>query len=187
MNTFQIILLAIALVFNSWMYYVKTGIALKKETLLRKMGYSGILFSVQFIITGTGIWIGYKISSQEIKTNMVIGLIILLVLGLKILLSGIKNQAEQNPFDLTDTKTVVFTALAEGLTPFATGMVIGLLSRDPYLHWIVTGAFLLSGIVTAQFISKLVGPRLLKLNLGLISSLLLLAASFKMILSLTDF
>lgn len=187
MNTFEIIILALALVFNSFTSYLNAGITLTAETLQRKFQFTGIMFVVQFIMAGTGIWLGYKMGSLEIQSNMLISLSIMLIFGLKTLLSGIKVQAEEKAFDYTDNKVAFFASLAEGITPLVTGIAIGLLSEDPYKHWFLIGIFLLTGIITGLFLAVQMGIGSLKLRLGPIGGLLMIAAAFKLFINLTGF
>jgi putative Mn2+ efflux pump MntP len=187
MNNFEIIILALALVFSSWASYLNAGIALSKEPLLRKVYFGGIMFFFQFVMAGVGIWAGTKVISFEVRVNMLISLSILLILGLKVLLTGIRTRDENKEFDYTDTKVIVFAALTEGITPLFIGIAIGLLSVRPSLHWIVTGIFLVSGILAGLFIANGMGSDSLKHRLGPIGGFLLLAASFKLIINLTGF
>jgi putative Mn2+ efflux pump MntP len=187
MNNFEIIILALALVFNAWTTYVNAGIGLLKESFLRKVNYTGLMFFSQFLMTGVGIWVGYKVGSFEVRVNMLISLSILLIIGLKVLLTAIRNQAEETESDLTDNKVLLFTSLTEGIIPLAIGIAIGLLSLYPYLHWLVIGVFLITGILMGLILANRKSSGSLKLRLSHISGLLLLAASIKLILNLTSF
>lgn len=187
MNNFEIIILALALIFNSWITYVNAGIVLSKEPLSRKVYFAGIMFFFQFVMAGAGIWIGYKVGSIEVRVNMLISLSILLIFGLKVLLSGIRTQTEERAFDYADNKVTMFAALAEGITSLGIGLAIGLLSAHPYLHWIVTGIFLITGVLTGLFVANRMGSDSLKLRLGPIGGFLMLAAAFKLIINLTGF
>ena len=187
MNNFEIIILALALVFNSLTTYLNAGIMLAKEPFLRKVYYTGIMFVFQFVMAGVGIWVGYKVGSLEVRVNMVISLSILLIFGLKVLLEGIRTQGEERVFDFTDNKVTMFASLAEGITPLVIGIAIGLLSLHPYLHWIAIGIFLITGILTGLFLASRIGIDSLKIRLGPIAVLLLLAAAIKLALNLTGF
>lgn len=187
MNNFEIVILALALVFNSWSTYLNAGIVLSKELLIRKVYYSGIMFFFQFVMAGVGIWFGSKFGSIEVRVNMLISLSILLLFGIKVLLSALRNQVDERTFDYTDNKILLFASLAEGITPLVIGTAIGLLSLHPYLHWLVIGFFLLTGILMGLITTIRLGVDSLKLNLGPIGGILLLAAAIKMILSLSRF
>lgn len=187
MNNFQIVILALALVFSSWSAYLNAGIVLAKEPFLRKLNFTGIMFFFQFILAGVGIWVGFKVSSFEVWANMLISLSILLIFGLKVLLTGIRSQGTEKAFDFTNNKVTLFTALAEGITPLAIGIAIGLLSAQPYLHWVVIGFFLLTGIISALALPARLGTASLKFRFGPIGGLLLLAAAIKLALNLTGF
>ncbi len=187
MNNFEIVILALALVFNSWIVYSNAGLVLSAEPLIRKVNYTGIMFLVQFVMAGAGIWIGYKTGSLEVRINMLISLSIMFIFGLKVLLTGIRTREEDRTFDYTDSKVTFFAALAEGITTLAIGISIGLLSLHAYLHWILIGLFLLSGIVTALLLAIRMGKESLKLKLGPVGGLLLLAAAIKLAINLTGF
>ncbi len=187
MNTFEIIILAMALVFNSWMAYLNAGIVLAGKPMLRLVNYAGIMCLTQFLMAGVGIWVGYKIGSFEVRVNMLISLSILLIFGLKVLFTGIRMQTLDKAFDYTDNKVIVFAALAEGITPLIIGTAIGLLSVHLYLHWFVVGGFLLAGILSALILTSRMGSDSLKLRLGPVGGLLLLAAALKLMLSLTTY
>ncbi len=187
MNNFEIIILALALVFNSWVIYLNAGIVLSEQPMLRKVYFTSIMFFFQFMMAGAGIWIGYKTGSLEVRVNMLISLSILLIFGLKVLLTGIKTQAEEKAFDFSDNKVTLFAALAEGITALIIGIAIGLLSLHPYLHWSVIGVFLLAGILAGLFLAARMGTNSLKIRLGPIGGLLLLAAAIKLALNVTGF
>lgn len=187
MNHFEIVILALALVFNSWTTYMNAGIMLSKELLLRRVYYTGIMFFFQFIMAGVGIWIGYRVGSVEVRVNILISLSILLVFGLKVLLTGIRTQVEEREFDLTDNKVLLLAALAEGITPLVIGIAIGLLSLQPYLHWAVIGIFLITGILIGLLLAPRMSSAALKLRLGPVGGLLLLAAAIKLALNITGF
>ena len=187
MNNFEIVILALALVFSSWSSYLNAGIVLSKEPFLRKLYFTCVMFFFQFMLAGVGIWVGYKVGSFEVRVNMLISLSILLIFGLKVLLTGIRTQGEEKAFDYTDNKVTLFAALAEGITPLTVGIAIGLLSIHPYLHWMVIGIFLITGIVFGLFLAVRMGTGSLKLRFGPIGGLLLLAAAIKLALNLTGF
>ncbi len=187
MNTFKVLFLALALVFSSWSIYLNAGIVLQKEPFVRKIYFTGIMFILQFLMAGTGIWLGYKIGSYDGRINIIISLSILLIFGLKVLLSGIRTQSEYRTFDFANNKITAFAALAEGITPLVIGIAIGLLSKQPYLHWYLIGIFLFSGIIAGLFIAARMGSNSLKLRLGPIGGLLLLAAAIQLAMNLTRF
>ena len=187
MNNFEIVIIAFALVFNSWMSYLNAGVVLSKESFIRKFNYFGIMFLMQFVMAGAGIWIGFKTGTFEARTNMAISISILFIFGLKVLLEGIRTQTKEKDFDFTELKVVLLSALAEGITPLAIGIAIGLLSLHPYLHWLLTGGFLFAGILTALVVAASMGSGSFKLRLGPFGGLLLLAAAIKMTISLTGF
>jgi putative Mn2+ efflux pump MntP len=186
MNTFEIIILALALVCNSWITYLNAGILLKHEPLSRKAYYVGIMLLLQFFMAGAGIWIGYKVSSTEVQVNMLISLSILLFAGLKVLLLGILVPNPDKVFNFENNIVLLFAALAEGIFPLVVGLAIGLLTVQPCLHWFLVGVFLLTGIVAGLFQVRRLGANFL-FKVGAVGGLLFLAAAIKLALNLTRF
>ncbi len=185
MNNFEIIILALSLVFSSWNSYLNAGLGLAEGPVVRKFSYSGIMFLMQFGIAGVGIWAGYKFCSPEMRINMMISFGIILMIGLIVLLSNIRPQTIEKEFDYFDKKAIFLSALAEGIIPLIIGVSIGILSTHPYLHWILTGLFLLSGILAAQILAVFMGLNSLKIRLGAIGGLLLLAVAIKLAMNVT--
>jgi len=192
MNNFEIVILAVALVFSSWNSYLNAGLLLVREQVVRKLYFAGIMFLMQFILAGAGIWLGYKLGGPEMRINILISLSIMLVFGLKVLLTAIRLQTqvkeeEEAETDYTDNKVIFIAALTEGITPLFIGAAIGLLSTHPYLHWLLIGVFLISGIFSGQFLASSIGINSLKLRFGAFGGLLLLAAAIKLALNIIRF
>jgi len=187
MNNFEIIILALALAFNSWNAYVNAGLLLAKSPLSRRIYYSGITFLMQFVMAGTGIWAGNKTCSFEMRTNMMISLSLMLLVGLKMLLEGIRSQTQETPSTFTENKSTFFAALYEGIIPFIIGISIGLLSEHPYLHLLLIGLFLISGIIAGLVVAFRMGVNALKLKFNFIGGFLFIAAAIKLALTITRF
>jgi putative Mn2+ efflux pump MntP len=187
MNNFEIVILALALVFNSWATYLNAGTAFSKEIISQKVYYSGIMFFFQFVMAGVGIWAGCKIGSFEIRVNILVSFSILLISGLIVLLTSIRTTVDERTTEYTDNKVLLFAAIAEGIIPLITGTAIGILSLQPYLHWLVIGVFLAAGILMGHILANRKGTETSKPRFGSISGLLILAAAIKLILNLTSF
>lgn len=187
MNTFEIVILALALVLSSWSSYLNAAVVLAREPFFQRVRYAGITFSVQLLLTGAGLYIGNKLSSPDLKVNMLISLSILLIFGLKVILSGIRQQNGEKSYNYAEVKVVLLAAVAEAITPLAVGIGIGLLSEHPFTHWIVIGSFFFAGIFTALIVASAMGVNSLRLRFGPIGGLLLLAAALKLILSITGY
>jgi putative Mn2+ efflux pump MntP len=186
MNNFEIVTLALSLVFSSWNSYLKAGLGLE-GTFVRRFSYSGIMFMMQFGLAGAGIWVGYKFGSPEMRVNIMISFSIILIVGLFVLLSNIRPQSNEKEFDYSDKKAIFLSALTEGIIPLIIGGAIGILSTTPYLHWLLTGLILISGIMAAQIFAVFKGLNSLKIRLGAAGGLLFLAAAIKLALNIARF
>lgn len=99
------------------------------------------------------------------KVNMTISLVLILVIGLRVFLAGIKlPQAQDESSDPADAKVTFISAIVEGIASLAIGLAIGLLSVNPFLHWIVIGVFYLIGIVIAITMASMMGNRSLRFS-----------------------
>ncbi len=187
MNNFEIVILALALVFNSWNAYVKAGLLLSKEPIVRRLYTSGITFLMEFLMAGTGIWAGFKTASSEMRTNILISLSIMLVVGLKVLFTVIRAQTQENEQEYSEDKRTFFAALLEGVIPLFIGISIGLLSLQPYLHWLLIGLFLLLGIITGQVAAIQKKDNAFNFKVEFIAGFLFIAAAIKLALNITGF
>lgn len=187
MNNFEIVILALALVFNSWNSYVNAGLVLSGEPVARKLYYSCITFMMEFLMAGTGIWAGFKTASSEVRTNILIGLSIMLLVGLKVLFTVIRAQSQENEMEYSENKRTFFAALLEGIVPLFIGISIGLLSSSPYLHWLLIGLFLLLGIITGQVAAIRKKDNAFNFKVEYMAGFLFIAAAIKLALNITGF
>ena len=187
MNNFEIVILALALVFNSWNAYVHAGLLLSKEKMVRRLYASGITFLMEFLMAGTGIWAGYKTASSEMRTNILISLSIMLVVGLKVLFTVIRAQSQETDHEYSENKRTFFAALLEGIVPLFIGISIGLLSLQPYLHWLLIGLFLLLGIITGQVAAIQKKDNAFNFKVEYMAGILFIAAAIKLALNSTGF
>ena len=187
MNNFEIVILAMALVFNSWNAYVKAGLLLSKEPVVRRLYSSSITFLIEFSMAGTGIWIGFRTASAEMRTNILISLSIMLLVGLKVLFTVIRAQSQDPDPEYSVNKRTFFAALLEGIIPLFIGISIGLLSLQPYLHWLLIGLFLLLGIITGQVTAIVKKENALNFKVEFIAGFLFIAAAIKLALNITGF
>jgi putative Mn2+ efflux pump MntP len=163
------------------------GRVLVGDTFSRKLFFISVMFLMQSILAGAGLWIGFKMGSLAAQINMAISLSILLIFGLKVLFAGIKTQAEEKSYDYSNNNVVFFASMAEGITPLSIGIAIGLLTMKPYLHWAIIAGFLLTGIMTGMVSGLSMGEKLNKLRPGPIGGLLLIAAAIKLLVNLVGF
>jgi hypothetical protein len=93
----------------------------------------------------------------------------------------------EKDFDYSDKKAAFLSTLTEGIYPLLIGAAMGILSIHPYLHWLLTGLILASGIIAAQILAYQIGNNSLQIKLGATGGLLLLAAAIKLALTISGF
>lgn len=187
MSTFKILILAVALVFSLWPSYVNVAIVLSKEPAIRKLKHIGITSAVQFLMAGAGFYIAYKTISFYPRVNTLISLCILLVIGLKILLTEMKSQSIENTPEFMDLKTSFWQAVTYGLHVLAISVAVALLSDSLVIHWTIIGAFVFSGTVAAFVLSPEMAGNSLRYRFSTIGGILLLAVALKLTLTVVGF
>jgi len=187
MNKFEIVILAIALVLNSLSVYIGAGIILAREAYGRKAIFGSIMFVVQFLMVGAGIWIGYKMGSYAMQTNMIISVCILVIFGLNVLLTNINANSRDEVPDFTNNSVIVLAALAEGITPLSIGIAFGLVSLQLVNQWLLTGVIMLVGIISGISLGSRLGSNSRKLRFGPVGGLLILAVAIKLIINMMGF
>lgn len=187
MNTFEIAILAFALVLNSFSVYISAGISLRSEHQGRKALFGAVMFFVQFLMVGAGLWIGNRLGSYVVQTNMMISVCILIIFGLKVLLGNINSVSNRKTFDFSESSVILLTALAEGTTPLAIGISFGLVSQHPIMHWMATAIILLLGIISGMSFGLNLGKHSLKLRFGPIGGLLILSVAIKLIINMMGY
>lgn len=182
MNTFQLILLALAVGF----YYLNTGIA---------GGYSLIgsdkkhLFGFQislilFLLSATFIGLLFGKALAALSGDMVVYIAsgMLLVIGLKMLFDSLNNKITSKVFDFTDRKIVNLFALGESINMLLIATGIGLLAEHTFIAVLILGIPLILAIVSGPFLVQSMGKEALKLRLGPIGALIIIAAAIQKII-----
>jgi len=187
MNTFEIVILAIALVLSAMPVNTLAGYLLSSETFFGKLKFVGIMFVISFLMSGAGIWIGNKTSSDYQQTNMWISLGLLLSFGLKVFLSSLQSNTEDKSIDFTDNNVLLITALTEGIIPLGIGIAIGILSQTPLFHWIILGIILFLGVISGFLLGIAKGSIISKFRFGLTGGLLIIATAIKLIITLVGY
>jgi len=183
-NTFEIILLSVALILSLWISCVIAGSTLEAERLKHKSVFGIIFIAVQILMIGAGMWIGNRISTPDVKPNLLMAIGLLLVFGLKIIFTSVKNNPKDKIFDYSDAGVIFLSAIGEGINTLGIGLAVGLLSSSLFFHWLLSSSVLASGLVLAILVGSALGNDALKLRLGPIGGLILLAAAIKFAITL---
>lgn len=184
LNTFELILLSVAIVLTFWINCLIAGFTLSVNKLQSKIIFILIYSFIHILMLGSGMWIGNRIGSTEVKSNVMMAIGILLIFGLKILFSSIKNNPQSRLFDYSDASVVSLSALGEGINTLGIGLAIGLLIEFIYMPWLYGGIVLLVGIISGVVIGSLLSNNALKLRTGPIGAIILVSAAIKLTLTL---
>lgn len=182
MNTFQLMLLALAIGF----YYLNTGIAggysltghNKKHLFRFQTSLIIFLLSATFI----GLLFGKALAGLSGDMLVYIASGMLLVIGLKMLFDSLNNKITSKIFDFTDRKIVNLFALGESINMLLVATGIGLLAENTYLVLLILGISLSLVIISGPFLVRSMGKEALKLRLGPIGALIIIASAVQKII-----
>lgn len=179
MNTFQLILLALAVGF----YYLNTGIAgAYSLTGSEKKNLTGFQTSmILFLLSSTfiGLLFGKALSRLSGDIVVYIAVAMLLIVGLKMLFDSLNSKITSKVFDFTDKRIVNLFALGESINMLLVATAIGLLVENTYLAVLIIGIPLILAIVSGPLLVQSMGKESLKLRLGPIGALIIIAAAIQ--------
>jgi len=187
MNGIQVAILGLALALNSFSTYLVSGNTLKKTQQVRFLRFGIIILASQVLMSGTGLWLGLRISGLAIQSNYYIAFGILLIMGIKIIMDSIRQKPEEKAFDLTEIRTVIMLSVAEGITPLIVSSAIGLTLQNILPAWFIIITFQLIAIITGLFLGSRDNNLAFRLRTGPIGGLIMLAAALKLFIDLVGF
>ena len=179
MNTFQLILLALALGF----YYLNTGIAggyaLSGSGKKYLLGFQTSMIIFLLSATFIGLLFGNAIARLSGEMVIYIAVGMLLIMGLKMLFDSLNNKITSKIFDFSDRKIVNLFALGESINMLLIATGIGLLAENLLRTVLILGIPLILAIVSGPMLVQSMGKEALKLRLGPIGALIIIAAAIQ--------
>lgn len=179
MNTFQLILLALAVGF----YYLNTGIAggyaLTGSDKKYLFGFQSSLILFLLSATFIGLLFGKALAglSGDIVVYIAVGM--LLIVGLKMLFDSLNSKITSKVYDFTDKKIVNLFSLGESINMLLAATAIGLLAENTYLAVLILGIPLILAIISGPLLVQSMGKEALKLRLGPVGALIIIAAAIQ--------
>lgn len=179
MNTFQLIFLALAVGF----YYLNTGIAggyaLSGTDKKNLISFQSLLIIYLLSATFIGLLFGKALTgiSGDIVVYIAVGM--LLIVGLKMLFDSLNSKITSKIFDFTDKRIINLFALGESINMLLAASAIGLLAENTYRAFLILGIPLILAIVSGPLLVQSMGKESLKLRLGPIGALMIIAAAIQ--------
>lgn len=187
MNPIQILIIGLAIALNSFVAYLTAGYVLQKEPVTKMLSYGFFMLVTQSLMIAAGLWLGVRIGVLASNSNYYIAAGILLLMGLKVIFESLRIKPEDKTFDLSETRVLIMLSIAEGITPMIISIAIGLTVETIFPSWsilvITQSLALISGLV----FGTRYGKNALRLRVGPVGGLILLAASLKLLIDLIGF
>ncbi len=183
-NSFEIVMLSLALVLALWINGLIAGSTLTSHKLKSMSVFGAIFIGVQILMVGAGLWVGNRIGIPDIKANLMMAIGILLIFGLKILFTSVKNNPQNKIYDYSDASVVSLSAIGEGINTFGLGLVLGLLSESIFNPWLIFSLVLAIGLIVSLLLGSILKNDAIKLRLGPIGGLILIALAIKFAITL---
>jgi len=186
MNSIQIAILASGLALNSFMSFLYSGSSLKSTDFDQKLQTGTIIFLLQVMMLGAGLWLGIRIGILAENSNYYISLGLLLFIGLKIIFESIGSRPE-NISILTEKRELTIFSLSEGILPLLLGIAVGLVVDVLMTAWIILIVFQTVALLAGFYLSSRNTPVKFGIKPEIIGGLIILAAALKMLISLIGF
>jgi putative Mn2+ efflux pump MntP len=183
-NLFEIALISLALAFITSGLCFAAGYSLRKSDAGLMLRFLFLLVTTQLIFSFTGLLLGTAISKVFPFAIQWIALSVLVVMGLKTLFESLQSKQEDLTYDAAELKVIIRLALAASFTPFIVSTGIGFLSPNLPGSILVIGATFLLFCSAWLIIGRVRGAASLKIHLGSIGGLILLAAGLHLLIKL---
>ncbi len=187
MNNFQVGILAFALALSTFSAHLSLGSGLDKEDNHRKWQLFFLMLIFPVLMSGSGLWLGFKIGILAVHSNLFISLGLLSLMGLWIIFDSFRLKPDDKTEEESETRKMLMGSLSGGIAPLVVGMAIGLTVEKVLVPWIILVLLQTISLFTG-FIS---GPRLetsvIRLRTATLGGLILLAAALEFLMKLTGF
>ncbi len=156
MNFYAILLIAVALAMDALAVSIASGIILKKSKLKHALRIAFFFGIFQLFMPLIGAFAGTFIKDFISAFDHWIIFIILTAIGGKMIYEAFILKEEEEKFDPTNLKTLIFLSIATSIDAFAVGISLSLLSASIFLAvsiiGIVTFILCFIGVMIGDFI-----------------------------------
>ncbi|MCX6984599.1 MAG: manganese efflux pump MntP family protein, partial [Lentisphaerae bacterium] len=156
MNLYSIVLIAVALAMDALAVSIASGIILKKSKLKHAVRIAFFFGIFQLFMPLIGAVAGTFIKDFMSRFDHWIIFVILTAIGGKMIYEAFKLKEDEEKFDPTNLKTLIFLSIATSIDALAVGVSLSLLSASIYLAvsiiGIVTFILCFTGVMIGDFI-----------------------------------
>ena len=156
MNFYSILLIAVALAMDALAVSIASGIILKKSKLKHAVRIAFFFGLFQLFMPLIGAFAGIFVKELISKFDHIVIFLILSAIGGKMVYESFKLKEEEEKFDPTNLKTLIFLSIATSIDALAVGVSLSLLSGNIFLAvsiiGIVTFVLCFIGVMIGEFI-----------------------------------
>lgn len=181
MDYFTITAIALGLSFDTFAVSLSYGV-IKSKIFFRQAARIAVVFALfQGGLTVGGYFLGSIISESLKASDHWIALVLLVFLGAKMIIEGLKRGDDKEPKDYSKTIVLVTIAIGTSIDAFAVGVSFAFLDVKIWLSGIVIGAVTFIASMSAIRIGKSAGERLGN-RVEIFGGLILIAIGLKIFL-----
>ncbi len=156
MNLYSIVLIALALAMDALAVSIASGIILKKSKLKHAVRIAFFFGLFQLFMPLVGAFAGTFIKELISSFDHWFIFLVLSAIGGKMVYESFKLKEDEEKFDPTNLKTLIFLSVATSIDALAVGVSLSLLSGSIYLAvsiiGVVTFALCFIGVLVGDFI-----------------------------------
>ena len=160
MDLITITAIALGLSLDSFAVSLSCGVIESKIRFRNAMRIAFILALFQGGLTVLGFFLGSAVSDYISRYDHWLAFILLMVLGIRMIIGGMKGNSDQRPIDINRLPVVLTMAVGTSIDAFAVGISFAFLKVQIWTAWLIIGAITFLASMTAIRIGKSAGTRL---------------------------
>lgn len=160
MDLLTIIAIALGLSLDSFAVSLSCGVVESEIRFRNAMRIAFILALFQGGLTVAGFFLGSTVSVYINRYDHWIAFILLMILGIRMIIGGLKGGTDRQPLDINKLHVVLTMAIGTSIDAFAVGISFALLQVKIWTAGLVIGTVTFLASMTAIRIGKSAGSRL---------------------------
>ena len=160
MDLITITAIALGLSLDSFAVSLSCGVIESKIIFRSAMRIAFILALFQGGLTVLGFFLGTTVSVYIDRYDHWIAFLLLMILGIRMIIGGLKAPADRQPVDISRWPVVLTMAVGTSIDAFAVGISFALLKVQIWIAGLVIGTVTFLASMTAIRIGKSAGSRL---------------------------
>jgi putative Mn2+ efflux pump MntP len=181
MDFITIIAVALGLSFDTFAVSLSYGVVQRKILFREAVRIAVVMAVFQAGLLVTGYFLGSFISDIVKAADHWVALILLSVLGIRMIIEGLRKKEKDEIKDYSNTATLISMAIGTSIDAFAVGVSFALLSIRIWYSAVIIGIVTFLASMTAIRIGKSAGGRLGN-KVEIIGGLILIAIGIKIFL-----